>query len=47
LVQTAAAAQPSLFCAHSSTSAHDVPLPVKPALQAQLKLPALLLHVAF
>ena len=46
LVQVASLAHVSVPSAHSSTSAHSTPLPVYPALQAQLKLPVVLLHVA-
>jgi len=44
--QVAFVAQPPLFVAHSSTSVHAVPLPVKPVLQVQTTLPELPSHVA-
>lgn len=49
LVQTppGAAAQPPLLVAHSSTSVHVTPSPMKPALQAQVREPTVFVHVAF
>ena len=46
LVQVAAAWQLWELIAHSSMSTHATPLPLKPALQAQVKPPAVLAQVA-
>ena len=45
-VHVALALQPPLFVAHSLTSVHVVPLPVKPAAHAQLNVPSRFVQVA-
>ena len=46
-MQVALASQPPLLVRHSSTSVQVSPSPVKPALQAQVRLPGVLVQVAF
>jgi hypothetical protein len=46
-VHVAFALHPPLFVRHSFTSPQVTPLPVKPALQAQVRLPTVFVHVAF